>query len=187
MAMTLACLWPHAGVTFHLKKHFRLLPQVRDSSLKYDCHHKLWSMQWARRLRAQQSRNCTWLLTLYWEESVTACWGMMDHSKLWSAEWSGGLELKAKDLLVWHHKNDDERSLPEKQLSARLVPRPDSHSRPVFVYVNMLQCEMFGLYFISDIFNLPQKCKHSEGVLQTSRLERLSDGEFSGKFSLSPV
>lgn len=37
LAMTLACLWPHAGVTFHFKKHFRLLPQVRDSLLGYDC------------------------------------------------------------------------------------------------------------------------------------------------------
>lgn len=186
MAMTSACLWPHAGVTFRFKKRFRLLPQVRDSSLRYDCHDKLWSMQWARRPRAQQIPNCTWLLTLHWEESITACWGMMDRSKLWSAEWSGGLEMKAEDLLVWHLKND-ERSLPEKQLSARPVPRLDFYSRPVFVYVNVLQCETFRLYFTGDIFNLPQKCKHSEGVLQTSRPERLSDGEFSGKFSLSPV
>lgn len=91
MAMTLACLWPPCWCHISFKKkeknkHFRLLPQVRDSSLRYDCHHKLWSMQRARRLRAQQSRNCTWLLTLCWEESIAACWGMMDHSKLWSAE-----------------------------------------------------------------------------------------------------
>ena len=45
----------------------------------------------------------------------------------------------------------------------------------------------FRLYFTDDIFNLPQKCKHSKGVLQTHCLEQLSNGKFSGKFSRSPV
>lgn len=136
MAMTSAFCGSMLVLCFILKKRFRLLPQIRDSLLGYDCHDKLWSMQRARRPRAQQILNCTWLLTLHWEESITACWGMMDRSKLWSAEWSGGLELKAEDLLVWHLKND-ERSLPEKQLSARPVPGLISIRG---LYLSMLMC-----------------------------------------------
>lgn len=82
---------------------------------------------------------------------------------------------------------DDERFLLQKQLRVCLPLRSDSHPGPIFIYVNILQLEIFGLYFTGDIFNLPQKCKHSKGVLQTHCLERLSNGKFGGKFSLSPV
>lgn len=82
---------------------------------------------------------------------------------------------------------NDERFLLQKQLRVYLPLQSDSHPAPIFIYVNILQFEIFGLYFTGDIFNLPQKCKHSKGVLQTHCLEQLSNGKFGGKFSLSPV
>lgn len=60
--------------------------------------------------------------------------------------------------------------------------------QPLYFYMLIYySLRFFRLYFTDDIFNLPQKCKHSKGVLQTHCLEQLSDGKFSGKFSRSPV